>query len=558
MKKLITLICLSLFFACNKPDTSEKTVAVDENESIVPFLWENATIYFLLVDRFNNGDPSNDLNFGRTEKTDTLRGFMGGDIKGITQKINEDYFSNLGVTALWINPVVEQIHGFVDEGTGLTYGYHGYWTKDWTALDPNFGTMQDLKEMVKAAHSKGIRVLLDAVANHTGPVTDQDPKWSGWVRTDPTCTYQNWETTVKCTLVDNLPDIYTGSDEPVELPDHLVAKWEEEGRLEQELKELDEFFDRTGYPRAPRYYIIKWLVDYIKELGVDGFRVDTAKHTEAGVWDELFQEALKAYEDWKNENPEEKLGDDDFYMVGEVYNYSIYHGRNYTYDGDTAVDFYDNGFKALINFSLRSEANEKPMAEVHEAYSGVLQGDLKGKSVVNYVSSHDDGSPLDRYRKQPIEADNKLLLSPGAAQIYYGDETARVLNAEGAQGDAHLRTYMNWQELEDNIDRGGFTINEILNHWKILGNFRKNHPSIGGGVHNTISKEPYIFSRSLSKNEFTDQVVIAMGDIQTIDVSGVFNENTTVVNYYTGEEAVVVKGTVSFDNPSPIRLIAEI
>jgi len=558
MKNIFQLLFFILLAACTSNQNSKEQVVDDTSTIEAPFLWENATIYFLLVDRFNNADPSNDVNFNRTEETDTLRGFMGGDIKGVTQKINEGYFNDLGVTAIWINPVIEQIHGYVDEGTGITYGYHGYWTKDWTAIDPNFGTMEDLEELVEAAHKNGIRVLLDAVLNHTGPVTDKDPVWDSWVRTDPTCTYQNWETTVKCTLVDNLPDIYTGSDEPVELPEHLLAKWEKEGRLEKELKELDEFFERTGYPRAPRYYIIKWLIDYIKVLGVDGFRVDTAKHTEAGVWDELLDEAIKAYDDWKKQNPDKKLGDEDFYMVGEVYNYSIYHGRNYTYDGDTAVDFYGNGFKALINFSLRSEANEKPMVDVHEAFNDLLQGDLKGKSVVNYVSSHDDGSPLDRFRKQPIKAANKLLLTPGASQIYYGDETARVLNMEGAQGDANLRTYMNWEEIEENIDRNGYNIQEIQKHWQILGTFRKNHLSIGAGVHKTLSREPYVFSRILRKDQIEDEVVIAMEDIKTIDVSGVFNEGATLVNYYTGEEAKVIKGAVSFDISSPLRLIAKL
>ena len=125
------------------------------------FQWEAATVYFLLTDRFNNGNPNNDINFERDEETGKLRGFLGGDIQGITQKINEGYFSDLGVNAIWFTPVVEQIHGATDEGTGNTYGYHGYWAKDWTALDPNFGTDKDLETLIKTAHENGIRILLD-------------------------------------------------------------------------------------------------------------------------------------------------------------------------------------------------------------------------------------------------------------------------------------------------------------------------------------------------------------------------------------------------------------
>ncbi len=121
-----------------------------------------------MTDRFNNGNPDNDVNFNRTEKAAVLRGFEGGDIRGVIQKIDEGYFNKLGINAIWLTPIVEQIHGATDEGTGLTYAFHGYWTKDWTTSDPNFGTEEDLKELVEKAHQNGIRIVLDAVINHTG------------------------------------------------------------------------------------------------------------------------------------------------------------------------------------------------------------------------------------------------------------------------------------------------------------------------------------------------------------------------------------------------------
>ena len=108
-------------------------------------------------------------------------------MRGIIQKIDDNYFSDLGVNAIWMTPLVEQIHGPTNEGTGNTYAFHGYWAKDWTNLDPNFGTKEDLKELVEKAHVKGIRVVLDAVINHTGPVTKTDEVYPNtWVRTSPT------------------------------------------------------------------------------------------------------------------------------------------------------------------------------------------------------------------------------------------------------------------------------------------------------------------------------------------------------------------------------------
>src|SRR5690606_9875316 len=162
----------------------------------------------------------------------------------------EGYFTDLGINAIWMNPVVEQIHGSVDEGTGATYGFHGHWTKGWTGIDPNFGTKEDLGRLVEAARSKGIRVRLDVDLNHNGPGAERDEVWpEDWVRTGPPCDYTSYENTTACTLVRNLPDILSESVEAVELPDALLAKWKEEGRLSKELDELNLFFERTGYPR---------------------------------------------------------------------------------------------------------------------------------------------------------------------------------------------------------------------------------------------------------------------------------------------------------------------
>ena len=92
------------------------TIAGAQTKQKTPFVWEGANLYFLLVDRFNNGDPSNDVNFERTKEAAVMRGFKGGDIRGIIQKIDEGYFDALGINAIWLTPIVEQIHDGVDEG----------------------------------------------------------------------------------------------------------------------------------------------------------------------------------------------------------------------------------------------------------------------------------------------------------------------------------------------------------------------------------------------------------------------------------------------------------
>jgi alpha-amylase len=142
-----------------------------------PFVWDGATVYFLLTDRFNNGNPANDLAYGRKADAATLRGYMGGDLAGVTAKIKEGYFDNLGVDAIWITPPVEQIHAGTDEGTGKSYGFHGYWASDFTSVDANLGTEADVRELVDTAQAHGIRVLHDEVLNHNGPDHQAKQKW---------------------------------------------------------------------------------------------------------------------------------------------------------------------------------------------------------------------------------------------------------------------------------------------------------------------------------------------------------------------------------------------
>ena len=525
-----------------------------------PFAWDNATVYFLMTDRFNNGDPANDAAYGRKDDAAPLRGYMGGDLAGVTAKIKAGYFRDLGVDALWITPPVEQIHAGTDEGTGKSYSFHGYWAKDFTSVDARLGTEADVRELVDTAHANGIRVLLDVVMNHTGPVTDTDPAWPPeWVRTGPACTYKNAATTVDCTLVANLPDFRTGSNAAVKLPGFLAAKWKTEGRFERETKELDAFFRHTGYPRAPRYYLMKWHADWVRKYGFDGFRADTVKHTEPGVWKELKKVAGAAFEDWKRANPAKRLGDDKFFMTAEVYDYSLAHGRKFDLGGGDTVDFFANGFDSLINFSMKSDAGQGYEA-LFSSYFKVLNGPLAGYSVLNYMSSHDDPTPFDAQRLRPFETANKLLLAPGAAQIYYGDETARLLHADGAEGDAKLRSFMNWDELAQNVQRAGYRVADVHDHWARLGQFRRAHVAVGAGVHQMIQGSPYVFKRTYDKNGVSDRVVVALGlptGARTdIPVRGVFGDGQTVRDAYSGTSAVVAGGMVRFPAQNAVVLIS--
>ncbi|MEM6335380.1 MAG: alpha-amylase family glycosyl hydrolase, partial [Bacteroidota bacterium] len=159
-----------------------------------PFSWDNATVYFVLPDRFENGDTSNDHAYGRgfdgngtAYAFDVAGHFHGGDLQGLTDRISQGYFDDLGVNAIWLTAFYEQVHGWVGGGDGSFqhYAYHGYYPLDFTAVDSSMGTASQLEAFVDSAHAHGIRVVLDVVMNHAGyntlsDMTDYDfGAWQG-------------------------------------------------------------------------------------------------------------------------------------------------------------------------------------------------------------------------------------------------------------------------------------------------------------------------------------------------------------------------------------------
>jgi alpha-amylase len=351
--------------------------------------------------------------------------------------------------------------------------------------------------------------------------------------------------------VKNLPDIKTESNEAVELPPQIVKKWKDEGRYEEEVAELEAFFKRTGHPKAPRFYIMKWLSDYIKDFGIDGYRVDTVKHTEEYVWQEFKAECDYQFSQWKKNYPDKVLDDNKFYLVGEVYNYGISNGQQFDI-GDRNVNYFENSFHSLINFELKYDS-KKGYQEMFSKYSNILQNELKGHGTMNYLSSHDDGNPFDPLREKPFETANRLLLSPGTSQVYYGDEVARPLIIDGTQGDATLRSAMDWSDIESNAKT-----KEILSHWQKLGQFRANHPAVGAGVHEMLSQEPYLFSRAYSSNGIDDFVVVGL-DLpkgkKTLDVSGKFKNGDVLHEAYSGQDLQVMDGKIVCDSEYDLVLL---
>jgi alpha-amylase len=178
---------------------------------------------------------------------------------------------------------------------------------------------------------------------------------------------------------------------------------------------------------------------------------------------------------------------------------------------------------------------------------------FKDLSVLNYLSSHDDGDPFDKERVMTYESANKLLLSPGAAQVYYGDETARPLHIDGADGDANLRSMMNWEELLNDVE-----IKALLRHWQKLGQFRTKHPAVGAGIHTKIAEKPYVFARSINGKN-SDQVIIGLDQPKgkkIINVKGFFTDGTLITDHYSGVSSTVRNDFITIDTEFTTVLLA--
>ncbi len=211
--------------------------------------WSDDVVYFVLVDRYADGDSANNRGVERRNPG----GFHGGDLKGLTAQLDE--LADLGVTALWINPVQKQIaqcpYASAPAKLGIPEfrhcGFHGYWIDDFTALDPHFGTLDDLKKLVEEAHKRHIKVLLDVVYNHAGYGSSYESRRTSdgqsWLRFGE----GNCEVDPVTCRVGGLPDF------------------------------------RTELPEV-RDYLLKANIDLARQAGVDGFRLDTFKHIETDFW----------------------------------------------------------------------------------------------------------------------------------------------------------------------------------------------------------------------------------------------------------------------------------
>lgn len=529
-----------------------------------PFDWNGATVYFVITDRFSNGDSSNDVNYGRivdygSERLNAAT-FHGGDFKGMLQKAKEGYFIKLGVDVVWMTDVYEQIHGWMS-GSGSVndfphYGYHGYYPLDYTQIDKNYGTVEEFRELIDTLHSQNIRVMLGVNLNNPGYPTLLDAvqygfaktgltekeaaehrkDWSyddffanrlnwkgwydrGWIRMPD----EKWDENnpLEATLY-GLPDFRDESNAVVSIPDFLKLKWKREGSSNDPWVNPSAKKLRKDRQFSPMQYVISWISSWVEEFGIDGFRCDIVENVNIGRWKELNEACNKALVKWRinhSDNPASKWTDK-FYMTGDFDCASI----------DYKPDYADAGFSSMVNFYFPKEGDLDAIAYIWQAYA-------------DSVAAHSNWHPFsylnnsyhrDADSTNMINCATTLLLSPGIAQIFYGDESGRKLSEAKLNVDSNqaFRSDMNWNDM-DSI---------TLSHFRKLGTIRKANLVIATG------KQKILDVHTVVRYDHNNKILIHLRpeEGQTINTYNVFREGDEVQELYTGKRSIVKDGQISF------------
>ena len=347
----------------------EITDRVKKNEN--DFDWDEAVVYFMMTDRFFDGNESNNTASGTDTYGDNPGLYHGGDFAGVTAKL--DYLQDLGVNTIWLTPIVKNIAGVTvtDEGSeDVPYNaaYHGYWASDFTKLNPTMGTTEEFKTMISEAHKRGMRIMVDIVVNHAGYGTES-------------------------TFADMLRD-----------------KSVSEGDIKSWQSGLPDFATENADVRAK---LVEWQTSWMRNYGVDYFRVDTVKHVDSTTWAALKNSTTEV-------NPS-------FKMIGE------YYGAGYASNGSTLGS---GQMDADLDFDFNDQATSFVSGNISsvEKFLSARNSALNNTYMTGqFLSSHDEdgfkaalmkgkGYTKDEATSAALVAATLQLTAKGIPVIYYGEE----------------------------------------------------------------------------------------------------------------------------------------
>lgn len=468
---------------------SEASLAVEDGSSD----WDEAVIYFMVTDRFYDGNASNN---GENYDPEDPGMYHGGDFAGVTEKL--DYLEELGINTIWITPIVENIsqgQSTGNEDVPETVGYHGYWAEDFTKLDSHLGTEEELHALIEAAHARDIKIMVDVVLNHAGYGTEEK-------------------------FQDMLRDA-----------DHTVAGDE----VKDSLSGLPDFATEN---EEVRDQLIDWQTAWVSKFDIDYFRVDTVKHVEDTTW-QAFKNALAEI-------------DPEFKMIGEYSGggYTFDGGQLKSGQMDSILDFdFNNTGLDLVSGNLEKVEN------FLENRNASMSSDATLGSFLS--SHDEDGLLYDMIHELGIEeeeawnlmkvAASMQITAKGQPVIYYGEE----LGQTGANDYPYQtnRYDLDW----DTANEG----NDMLSHYKALLRLREDYSEIyskGDRTQLYVSEENgvLVFDRSLNGQHLITGLNIS-DEAQEITVhlpEGVQTVSTDLYQAESAEMTSVQKNTLTIRVPA--------
>ena len=404
--------------------TATNVTVTERKKSAGDFDWDEAVIYFAVTDRFFDGDASNNDAYGVGDYNTGEKGgssYHGGDFAGLNQKL--DYLKDLGVNTIWITPIVENItEDQHDNKTDTaTYGYHGYWASDFTKLNKHLGTEQQFKALLDAAHSKGMKIMVDVVLNHAGYGTE---KYFNSILTDADGN--------SISMIRDSNNTISGDDKYDSLSD------------------LPDFVTEN---KAVTDQLVTWQTEWMSKYSIDYYRVDTVKHVETTTW-AAFKNSLTKV------NP-------DFKMIGE------YSGAGYA---NNAGELGTGTMDALLDFDFNDFAQNFVTGNISSVENSLQKRNnaINNTSVMgSFLSSHDEDtlqyklvneskiSEEEAYNLMKVAATLQIT-AKGQPVLYYGEEIG-----QGGANNWPLQTNrrdFDWTELE----KQKADSNSIYNHYKTM------------------------------------------------------------------------------------------
>ena len=483
MKKVIPLLLMGVFSTSASSIEANKNT-INKASELAPYQkrsFQDEVFYFVLPDRFYNGDPSNDLGAPLSDKKRALshggldkthKGmYHGGDLTGLTEKL--PYLDEMGITAIWLTPILR--NQAMQNGTS---GYHGYWILDFTEIDPHLGSNENLKQFIAQAHKRNIKVFFDIITNHTADVIryTECHGESGleWLIEEGTCPFKSLAQMAKG---DKYSPFIIPGQENIKTPQWLNSidayhnqgdsHWKGESSIRGDFAGLDDVDTNSQHVVDGMIDIYKDIID---EFRPDGFRIDTVKHVNMEFW-QSFSPALMKHA--------QEIGIENFFMFGEVYSFEPQFLSRFTQEG-TLPSVLDFALQGAIEKALVDQGGTDELANLFAQDHYYKNDQYNANQLVNFTGNHDMGrfafklkqSKFGYSEEESIQrnllAHALMYFTRGVPVIYYGDEQGFV----GDGGDQDSRQDMMPSLVETYNDDDLLATDSTTKE----NNFDRNHP----------------------------------------------------------------------------------